>query len=136
MSKNIYPCGTPPAMCDGLCQNGGTCVSPNNCICQQGFTGKRCETGKTSSLSSHLKVILLQDCTEYKEAHRRWGVTFLDILGKQNFTPNKKYCSTRGERLKLKSFEVTLRSSLGYYLRFDFTFHQCTVNNLYETTFH
>uniref|UniRef100_A0A8C4HDS5 Neural EGFL like 2a n=1 Tax=Dicentrarchus labrax TaxID=13489 RepID=A0A8C4HDS5_DICLA len=32
------------AMCDGLCQNGGTCVSPNNCICQQGFTGKRCET--------------------------------------------------------------------------------------------
>uniref|UniRef100_A0A4W5MX20 Neural EGFL like 2 n=1 Tax=Hucho hucho TaxID=62062 RepID=A0A4W5MX20_9TELE len=37
------------AMCDGLCQNGGTCISPNNCICQQGFTGKRCETGKTSS---------------------------------------------------------------------------------------
>ncbi|CAL8295625.1 unnamed protein product [Boreogadus saida] len=32
------------AMCDGLCQNGGTCVSPNNCICQQGFTGRRCET--------------------------------------------------------------------------------------------
>ncbi|XP_056454719.1 protein kinase C-binding protein NELL2-like [Gadus chalcogrammus] len=35
------------AMCDGLCQNGGTCVSPNNCICQQGFTGRRCETGKS-----------------------------------------------------------------------------------------
>ena len=34
------------AMCDGMCQNGGTCVSPNNCICQQGFTGRRCETGK------------------------------------------------------------------------------------------
>uniref|UniRef100_A0A673Y3Q1 Neural EGFL like 2 n=1 Tax=Salmo trutta TaxID=8032 RepID=A0A673Y3Q1_SALTR len=32
------------AMCDGLCQNGGTCISPNNCICQLGFTGKRCET--------------------------------------------------------------------------------------------
>ncbi|XP_013876273.1 protein kinase C-binding protein NELL2a isoform X1 [Austrofundulus limnaeus] len=32
------------AMCDGLCQNGGTCVSPNNCVCQQGFTGERCET--------------------------------------------------------------------------------------------
>uniref|UniRef100_A0A8C9Y5A9 Neural EGFL like 2 n=1 Tax=Sander lucioperca TaxID=283035 RepID=A0A8C9Y5A9_SANLU len=32
------------AMCDGLCQNGGTCISPNNCVCQQGFTGKRCET--------------------------------------------------------------------------------------------
>ncbi|XP_014004287.1 protein kinase C-binding protein NELL2 [Salmo salar] len=32
------------AMCDGLCQNGGTCISPNNCICQLGFTGKMCET--------------------------------------------------------------------------------------------
>ncbi|XP_061140275.1 protein kinase C-binding protein NELL2 [Syngnathus typhle] len=32
------------AMCDGLCQNGGTCLSPNNCACPQGFTGKRCET--------------------------------------------------------------------------------------------
>ncbi|RVE71578.1 hypothetical protein OJAV_G00053320 [Oryzias javanicus] len=32
------------AMCDGLCQNGGTCVSPNKCVCQQGFTGSRCET--------------------------------------------------------------------------------------------
>uniref|UniRef100_A0A8C9R434 Neural EGFL like 2 n=2 Tax=Scleropages formosus TaxID=113540 RepID=A0A8C9R434_SCLFO len=32
------------ALCDGLCQNGGTCVSPDTCICQQGFTGKRCET--------------------------------------------------------------------------------------------
>ncbi|XP_062403608.1 protein kinase C-binding protein NELL2-like [Sardina pilchardus] len=31
------------ALCDGLCQNGGTCVSPNACVCQQGFTGKRCE---------------------------------------------------------------------------------------------
>lgn len=32
------------AVCDGLCQNGGTCSSPNNCVCQQGFTGRRCET--------------------------------------------------------------------------------------------
>uniref|UniRef100_A0AAY4EA35 Neural EGFL like 2 n=1 Tax=Denticeps clupeoides TaxID=299321 RepID=A0AAY4EA35_9TELE len=32
------------ALCDGMCQNGGTCVSPNSCVCQQGFTGKRCET--------------------------------------------------------------------------------------------
>ncbi|XP_048124329.1 protein kinase C-binding protein NELL2 isoform X2 [Alosa alosa] len=31
-------------LCDGLCQNGGSCVSPDTCICQQGFTGKRCET--------------------------------------------------------------------------------------------
>ncbi|XP_048883921.1 protein kinase C-binding protein NELL2-like isoform X1 [Brienomyrus brachyistius] len=32
------------ALCEGLCQNGGTCVSPDTCICQAGFTGKRCET--------------------------------------------------------------------------------------------
>ncbi|XP_064200801.1 protein kinase C-binding protein NELL2a-like isoform X2 [Anguilla rostrata] len=32
------------ALCDGVCQNGGTCVSQNTCICQQGFTGERCET--------------------------------------------------------------------------------------------
>ncbi|KAM7396995.1 hypothetical protein PAMP_019994 [Pampus punctatissimus] len=39
------------AMCDGLCQNGGTCVSPNNCVCQQGFTGKRCETAQFGLLN-------------------------------------------------------------------------------------
>lgn len=32
------------ALCDGLCQNGGSCVSIDTCICQQGYTGKRCET--------------------------------------------------------------------------------------------
>ncbi|XP_023666191.1 protein kinase C-binding protein NELL2a-like [Paramormyrops kingsleyae] len=32
------------ALCDGRCENGGTCVSSNTCVCQQGFTGKSCET--------------------------------------------------------------------------------------------
>ncbi|KAL0963113.1 hypothetical protein UPYG_G00349860 [Umbra pygmaea] len=32
------------ALCEGLCQNGGSCVNPDTCVCQQGFTGKRCET--------------------------------------------------------------------------------------------
>uniref|UniRef100_UPI003AAAAAC6 protein NEL-like n=1 Tax=Centroberyx gerrardi TaxID=166262 RepID=UPI003AAAAAC6 len=31
------------AVCAGLCQNGGNCVSPDQCICQQGYTGKSCE---------------------------------------------------------------------------------------------
>lgn len=51
----LFSAGPPLAMCDGLCQNGGTCVSPNNCVCQQGFTGKRCETGKTSFYSPLLR---------------------------------------------------------------------------------
>ncbi|KAI9519722.1 Protein kinase C-binding protein nell2 [Dissostichus eleginoides] len=54
------------AMCDGLCQNGGTCFSPNNCVCQQGFTGNRCETAervlRTSSLIQfHRQGPMLQD---------------------------------------------------------------------------
>ncbi|CAL8323174.1 unnamed protein product [Lota lota] len=32
------------AMCDGLCQNGGSCMSPDLCVCPQGYTGKMCET--------------------------------------------------------------------------------------------
>ncbi|XP_018585658.2 protein kinase C-binding protein NELL2-like [Scleropages formosus] len=32
------------ALCEGRCRNGGTCISENTCICQQGFTGKMCET--------------------------------------------------------------------------------------------
>ncbi|XP_064175652.1 protein kinase C-binding protein NELL2-like isoform X3 [Anguilla rostrata] len=31
------------ASCEGACHNGGTCVSPDTCVCQQGFTGDRCE---------------------------------------------------------------------------------------------
>ncbi|XP_061085891.1 protein kinase C-binding protein NELL2 [Conger conger] len=31
------------ASCDGVCRNGGTCVSPDTCACQQGFTGSSCE---------------------------------------------------------------------------------------------
>lgn len=35
------------ALCEGQCLNGGSCDTPDTCVCQQGFTGKRCETGKT-----------------------------------------------------------------------------------------
>ncbi|XP_026856844.2 protein kinase C-binding protein NELL2 isoform X1 [Electrophorus electricus] len=31
------------ALCDSLCLNGGSCISPNVCVCAQGFTGQRCE---------------------------------------------------------------------------------------------
>uniref|UniRef100_A0AAX7V2K1 Neural EGFL like 1 n=1 Tax=Astatotilapia calliptera TaxID=8154 RepID=A0AAX7V2K1_ASTCA len=32
------------AFCEEGCRSGGTCVSPNTCVCPSGFTGHRCET--------------------------------------------------------------------------------------------
>ncbi|KAL6468521.1 hypothetical protein MHYP_G00220450 [Metynnis hypsauchen] len=36
-------CGS-PAFCEEGCRSGGTCVSPNTCVCPSGFTGRLCET--------------------------------------------------------------------------------------------
>lgn len=33
------------AVCEKECQNGGTCVSPNQCKCTAGFTGATCSEG-------------------------------------------------------------------------------------------
>ncbi|XP_043943101.1 protein kinase C-binding protein NELL2 [Protopterus annectens] len=32
------------AFCEEGCKNGGTCISPNVCVCPQGFTGHNCQT--------------------------------------------------------------------------------------------
>ena len=40
------------AKCSGGCRNGGKCEAPETCLCQTGFTGKNCKTGK--SLLNHL----------------------------------------------------------------------------------
>uniref|UniRef100_A0AAY5E9X8 Neural EGFL like 1 n=1 Tax=Electrophorus electricus TaxID=8005 RepID=A0AAY5E9X8_ELEEL len=32
------------AFCEEGCRSGGTCVSPNTCVCPSGFTGRLCET--------------------------------------------------------------------------------------------
>lgn len=32
--------------CRFFCENGGSCVAPGECQCQEGFAGERCETRK------------------------------------------------------------------------------------------
>uniref|UniRef100_A0A674F755 Neural EGFL like 2 n=1 Tax=Salmo trutta TaxID=8032 RepID=A0A674F755_SALTR len=52
------------ALCDGLCQNGGSCINPDTCTCQQGFTGKRCETGKNTVCLSLLSADIDECATD------------------------------------------------------------------------
>lgn len=35
------------AVCREPCLNGGRCIGPDRCACVYGFTGRRCEAGKT-----------------------------------------------------------------------------------------
>ena len=35
------------AICGPGCLNGGRCITPGRCACVYGFTGMRCERGKT-----------------------------------------------------------------------------------------
>ena len=32
------------AVCQRVCQNGGTCIAPNKCQCQPGYSGQWCQT--------------------------------------------------------------------------------------------
>ena len=38
-------CYTLLAICDPVCENGGTCTLPNICECLNGYSGERCEIG-------------------------------------------------------------------------------------------
>ena len=33
------------AICDPVCENGGTCTEPNTCECVDGYSGTQCQTG-------------------------------------------------------------------------------------------
>ena len=34
------------ALCDPVCENGGTCTTPDTCTCFDGYSGEQCEIGK------------------------------------------------------------------------------------------
>ncbi len=44
------------AICTGVCQNGGQCVSPNMCQCEEGWRGSRCRTGKHDLFSNDIRM--------------------------------------------------------------------------------
>ena len=55
-------------MCNPSCENKGTCISPNMCLCLDGFYGKRCEKGKQRVLIVNffqISVIILRNFTNY-----------------------------------------------------------------------
>ncbi|ROT71044.1 putative fibrillin-1 [Penaeus vannamei] len=41
--------------CDPGCENNGTCVGENVCVCPEGFRGKTCEVGKCDAALPHVK---------------------------------------------------------------------------------
>ena len=38
------------AVCSGGCANGGTCIAPEVCACELGWTGPTCEEGNKSNI--------------------------------------------------------------------------------------
>ena len=35
------------AVCEPVCENGGTCTAPNTCDCTDGYSGDTCQTGNS-----------------------------------------------------------------------------------------
>ena len=44
------------ATCAPPCQNGGSCVSPDSCVCSQGWIGPDCSHRKLDQQSCHMSV--------------------------------------------------------------------------------
>lgn len=75
----------PSALCNPVCQNNGTCISPEICACPSGYHGKLCEKGKeltlarghcTKSLLSasyNNRSIQTQHCQQSKQRVLRWS---------------------------------------------------------------
>ncbi|ROI15421.1 Protein kinase C-binding protein NELL2 [Anabarilius grahami] len=69
------------ALCDGQCLNGGSCVNPDTCVCQQGFTGKRCETEDWHHVLSIGLVQMLHTRSVHKGNPITAGPQGLNALG-------------------------------------------------------
>ena len=52
------------AVCVTRCQNGGVCVSPNTCQCQEGFFGQGCEIREKIFSAYH--TVMLNDAQQRK----------------------------------------------------------------------
>ena len=42
------------AQCTFSCLHGGKCTSPNKCSCPRGYSGSRCQTGKTINVKPNI----------------------------------------------------------------------------------
>ena len=47
------------AVCQRVCQNGGSCIAPNKCKCQPGYSGQWCQICKFKQWSSRRRYLLL-----------------------------------------------------------------------------
>ena len=46
------------AVCSPGCENGGRCVSPGECTCANGYSGRRCEIRETIYTYNHFHAII------------------------------------------------------------------------------
>ena len=43
------------------CNNGGTCIAPNHCRCQEGYTGDKCQYAKEVGCSPDVTEFVFND---------------------------------------------------------------------------
>ena len=63
--KEIFSHGSGTATCRPPCEHGGTCLTPNQCGCTQGYSGDHCERGKNSYIAdtkccSYISTYIIQ----------------------------------------------------------------------------
>lgn len=81
------------AFCEEGCRSGGTCVSPNTCVCPSGFTGRRCETGKALGTlldSLHVQHIqMFQPINTQMELHVVFSLPRVSVMTSDKGSPGQ-----------------------------------------------